>query len=88
MSPGEAPPPGAGPGLRVRVPEAAAVRSGPADVAAAAAEPQGAGVLPALQRVLHHVLPLVVGDLLRPRRHAQRRQRHRRHRPLHQLHVV
>lgn len=54
----------------------------------AARQAEGSGALPALQRVPHHVLPLVIGDVPSPRRHAERRQRHGRHRPLHQLDVI
>lgn len=71
----------------VRVDVVLVVRSGPGEVCAAR-QAQGGGALSALQRVTHHVLPLVVGDLPCPRRHAQRRQRHGRHRPLHQLDVI
>ena len=43
---------------------------------------------PGLERLLDHVLPLVVWDVLCPGWDAQHGQVHRRHGPLHQLHVV
>lgn len=58
------------------------------DEASLAFQSQACGALSGLKRLLHHVLPLVVGDFLGPGRDSQCRQIDGRHGPFHQLNVI